>query len=118
VDFVFSTNGTDAMLPQITSLLRPFGHLALIDDPAVLDIAPLKRKSLTVSWELMFTKSLFGHRLESQGEILARVAALVDAGKIRSTQRTILKGFSAANVRRAHDLLEGGSTIGKIVLAR
>jgi NADPH:quinone reductase len=118
VDFVFSTNGTDAMLPQITSLLRPFGHLALIDDPAVLDIAPLKRKSLTVSWELMFTKSLFGHRPESQGEILAKVAALVDAGKVRSTQRTILQGFSAANVRRAHELLEATSTIGKIVLAR
>ena len=118
LDFVFSTNGTDAMLPQITSLLRPFGHLALIDDPAVLDIAPLKRKSLTVSWELMFTKSLFGRFLESQGAILADVAALVDAGKVRSTQRTVLRGFTAANVRRAHELLEAGTSIGKIVVAR
>lgn len=105
------------MLPQITSILRPFGHLALIDDPEVFDIAPLKRKSLTVSWELMFTKSMFGHRPESQGEILEKVAALVDAGKIRSTQRTLLRGFSATNVRQAHTLLECGTSIGKIVIA-
>ena len=118
VDFVFSTNRTDAMLPQIASILRPFGHLALIDDPQVFDIASLKRKSLTVSWELMFTKSLFGHRPESQGEILAKVGALVDAGKVRSTGRTVLHGFSPENVRRAHELLEAGKSVGKIVLVR
>jgi zinc-binding alcohol dehydrogenase family protein len=118
VDVVFSTSHTDAQLPQITAVLRPFGHLVLIDDPPTFDIAPLKRKSLTISWELMFTKSLYGHRLESQGEILARVAALVDSGKLRSTLRTHLHGFSAENVRTAHQLLEAGTAIGKIVISR
>jgi zinc-binding alcohol dehydrogenase family protein len=118
VDFVFSTNRTAPLLPEITAILRPFGHLALIDDPDGLEIGPLKRKSLTVSWEFMFTKSLFGHRMESQGEILAKVAALVDGGKVRSTQRTLLGGFSAANVRKAHEILQSGTSIGKIVVAR
>lgn len=118
VDFVFGTTHTAELLPQLVEVLRPFGALALIDDPPALDIVPLKRKALTVHWELMFTKSLYGVELASQGEILAKIAALVDAGRVRSTLRTKLAGFTAENVRHAHALLESGTAIGKIVVER
>jgi NADPH:quinone reductase-like Zn-dependent oxidoreductase len=118
VDFVLSTQHTQRLLPQITQVLRPFGELALIDDPEALDIVPLKRKSLTVHWELMFTRSMFGHAMASQGEILAKVAALIDAGTVRSTMRTRLHGVTAANVGRAHAAHEAGTAIGKIVITR
>jgi len=118
VDFVLSTQHTEPLLPQITQVLRPFGELALIDDPRSLDIVPLKRKSLTVHWEFMFTRSMFGHAMASQGEILAKVAALIDARAVRSTMRTRLHGFTAAHVADAHAAHEAGTAIGKIVIAR
>jgi zinc-binding alcohol dehydrogenase family protein len=116
VDAVLGTSGTDRQLPAIASLLRPFGHLTLIDDPAVLDIVSLKRKSISVHWELMFTKSLFGYELESQGDILREVAGLVDAGKIRSTLKTRLTGLDAGHVDEAHRILREASGIGKTVI--
>lgn len=118
IDHVFSTTHTQSLLPQLVEVLRPFGSLALIDDPPSLDIVSLKRKSLSVHWELMFTKSLYNVDLASQGEILAEVAALVDAGKLRTTLRTHLEGFTPANVRAAHELQESGTAIGKTVISR
>jgi len=51
-----------------------------------------------------------------QGCLLNQVADLVDAGRIQSTLQTDLGTINAANMRRAHALVESGKTIGKIVL--
>src|SRR5690606_26396896 len=76
--FVFSTTHTDRYLADIVDLIAPQGRIALIDDPASLDILPLKRKSLSIHWELMFTRPLFGTAdLQRQQEILGEVARLV-----------------------------------------
>lgn len=116
IDAVLGTSHTERQLPAIASLLRPFGHLSLIDDPAALDIVSLKRKSISVHWELMFTKSLFEYELESQGEILREVAALVDAGKLKTTLSTRLDGLSASHVEDAHRTLREARGIGKTVI--
>jgi NADPH2:quinone reductase len=51
-----------------------------------------------------------------QHEILDAVADLVDAGKIRTTLTKRLTPISAATLREAHAAVEGGRTIGKIVV--
>lgn len=117
VHFVFSTTHSDKYVPLFPVVLKPFGHLTLIDDPGNFDIKPLKRKSITVSWELMFTKTLYGFDLESQGATLAHVASLVDAGAIKTTATTVYQGLTPENIRRAHEALEEGTSIGKIVFA-
>ena len=66
----------------------------------------------------MFTKSLFGYRIESQGAILKEVAALVNSGKVKATAGTSLHGFTVENFRKAHGLLEAGTAVGKIVIER
>src|SRR5690606_16261989 len=82
------------------------------------DILPLKRKSLSIHWELMFTRPLFGTAdLQRQQEILGEVARLVDAGKISTTRTGSLGAINAANLRQAHALLESGKAIGKTTLA-
>ena len=48
--------------------------------------------------------------------LLDQVAALVDAGKIRSTIAEHFGTINAANLKRAHALLESGKARGKIVL--
>jgi NADPH:quinone reductase len=116
--FVFSTTNTASHLAEIAALIAPQGRFGLIDDPAVLDINPFKRKSVSVHWELMFTRSLFETAdIGAQGALLNEIARLVDAGKIRTTLGENFGAINAANLKRAHALIESGRAKGKIVLA-
>ncbi len=115
--FVFFTTHTAQHLPEVLKLVAPQGRLGVIDDPATLDVMPLKNKSLSLHWELMFTRSL--HQtpdMQAQGDLLAEVARLVDAGELRTTLTETYGAINAANLKRAHALLESGKARGKIVL--
>lgn len=115
--FVFSTTHTDRHLTDIAELIAPQGRFALIDDPPSLDIVAFKRKSVSVHWELMFTRSLFETPdLGEQGRLLDAVAELVDTGKIRTTLTQSLSPINAANLIEAHRQIESATTRGKIVL--
>ena len=117
VDYVISLTHTDAYLDQLIEVLRPQGKLALIDDPAQLDVVPLKRKSLSLHWELMFTRSLYQtHDMIKQHDLLERVSSLVDEGVLRTTLGEHFGAINAENLRRAHAVIESGKARGKIVL--
>ncbi len=113
-----SLTHTDQHYAQIVEALAPQGRLGLIDDPAhPLDVLALKRKSLSLHWELMFTRSLYRTEdMAEQGRLLDQVADLVDAGRLRSTLGEHYGIINAANLKRAHALLESGRARGKIVL--
>jgi zinc-binding alcohol dehydrogenase family protein len=119
VTHVASLTQTDQHFEQIVQALAPQGRMALIDDPTrPLDIRLLKRKSLSLHWELMFTRSLFKTAdMEAQHRLLDDMAELVDAGVIRSTATEQMGSINAKNLRRAHALIESGKSRGKIVLA-
>ncbi len=115
--FVFSTTNTHQHLPEIVELIAPQGRLALIDDPVALDINPFKRKSVSVHWELMFTRSMFETAdMAEQGVLLNEVSRLVDDGTIRTTLAENFGTINAANLKRAHRLIESGKAMGKIAL--
>jgi zinc-binding alcohol dehydrogenase family protein len=115
--FVFSTTETDKHLDAIVDLMAPQGRFGLIDDPPPLDIMKLKRKSLSLHWELMFTRPLYGTAdIEEQHRLLNRVSAMVEEGKIRTTMSAHFGAITAANLLKAHALIESGSARGKIVL--
>lgn len=117
VDLVISLTHTDSHFAQLIAALRPQGKLALIDDPASLDVVPLKRKSLSLHWELMFTRSLYQTSdMIKQHELLERVAKLIDDGVLKTTLGEHFGTIKAANLRRAHALIESGRAKGKIVL--
>ena len=113
-----SLTHTEQHWDQLIELLAPQGKLALIDDPASpLDVLQLKRKSLSLHWELMFTRSLFHTAdMQAQHDVLNQVADLVDAQRVRSTLVEHFGTINAANLKRAHAQIEGGTTRGKIVL--
>ncbi|MGO4000595.1 zinc-binding alcohol dehydrogenase family protein [Pseudomonas fluorescens] len=117
VTHVASLTQTDLHFAQLVEALAPQGKLALIDDPKALDITQLKRKSLSLHWEFMYTRSLFetADMLE-QHKLLNRVAELIDAGTLKTTVGEHFGTINATNLRRAHELLESGSAKGKIVL--
>ncbi|MBD8685337.1 zinc-binding alcohol dehydrogenase family protein [Pseudomonas sp. CFBP 13719] len=117
VDHVASLTHTDTHFAQLIEALRPQGQLALIDDPKSLDVMPMKRKALSLHWELMFTRSLFQTPdMIKQHELLERVAELVDSGVLRTTLGEHYGAINAANLIRAHELIESGTAKGKIVL--
>lgn len=117
-DYVFSTNATDTYIQQIAELIAPQGKFGLIDDPASLDILPLKRKSISTHWELMFTRAMFETEdMPQQGEILRQLATLVDDGKVQTTLDAVLGPINVENLTQAHQLIESGKAKGKIVLS-
>lgn len=115
--FVFSTTATDRHLAAVAELIAPQGRWALIDDPGVVDIAPFKRKSVSTHWEFMFTRPVFETAdIDAQGALLDEVSRLVDAGTLKTTLGDHFGTITAANLKRAHALIERGAARGKIVL--
>lgn len=116
-DLVASLTHTAKHYAQIIESLKPQGALGCIDDMARLDPMLLKTKSISLHWELMFTRPLFQTPdMGEQGRLLAEVAGLVDAGRIRTTLHAHYGAINAANMRRAHALIESGKAQGKLVL--
>ncbi len=103
----------------MSELIAPQGRIGtIVETNEKLDISALQGKSAALMWELMFTRSLFGTAdMARQGQILARVASLVDDGIIRTTQQKTLRGLSAATLKEAHAIIETGRMIGKLVVA-
>jgi zinc-binding alcohol dehydrogenase family protein len=73
--FVFSTTETHRHITEFQALIAPQGRFGLIDDPESLDILGFKRKAVSIHWELMFTRSIFGTPdIGEQGKLLNEVA--------------------------------------------
>jgi len=120
VDAVLNLADTDRYWDTIGEILAPQGHVGLIVEPTgALKIGdPYKAKAIGIHWEMMFARPRFKTPDQAeQGRILERVATLIDAGQLRSTQTEALSPINAANLREAHRRLESGTTIGKLVLA-
>jgi zinc-binding alcohol dehydrogenase family protein len=116
-NYVVSLTHTDQHYPQIVEAIAPQGKFGLIDDPDMIDVRMLKRKSISLHWELMFTRSLFNTEdMIAQHHILTEMAEMVDAGLVRSTVGEHFGIINAENLKRAHALLESGKSRGKIVL--
>lgn len=117
-DYVMSLTHTDKHFDGIVEVVAPQGKIGVIDDPAeIIDVRKLKRKCVSLHWELMFARSLHNTPdMAQQNVILDRVAALVDAGTISTTVTESFGRIDAANLRRAHALIESGTAQGKIVL--
>lgn len=115
--YVFSTTQTGQHLADIVELIAPQGRFGLIDDPESCDILPFKRKALSVHWEFMFTRSLYGTPdMVLQGGLLNKVSGLIDAECLRSTATEVAGKIDAATLAKAHAKIESGSARGKIVL--
>jgi NADPH2:quinone reductase len=98
-------------------LLVVRGQVVAIDEPAGLDIRPLKVKSQTWHWEFMFSIPLYSPESTDQQRILDETARLVDAGVLRTTLSQRLSPITAETLREAHRLVEGSGAVGKVVVS-
>jgi NADPH:quinone reductase len=117
-DYVFCLTDATPYFPRFAPIIRPQGRLCLIvSQSAAVELTYLMQKSISIHWELMFTRSLFQTAdMQRQHEILEEAAALIDGGTLRTTLAESLGPINAENLRRAHLMLERGRTIGKLVL--
>lgn len=117
VELIASLTHTKEHYPQYIECIAPQGKLAVIDDFDALDITQLKSKSASFHWEFMFARSLYQTAdMAEQGKLLNRVAELMDASALRTTLGEHFGTINAANLMRAHALLESGKSRGKLVL--
>lgn len=99
-------------------IIKPQGHIVSITGsktPLNLDV--LKNKSVTFSWEFMYTRSMYNtDDIDKQNEILNKIGDLLDSETLKTTLTTTLNGFTVENLKEAHRLQESGKTIGKTVI--
>ncbi len=115
VDWLFTAH-SDEQIPTYADIVRPFGQITAIDD-GPRDVSPLKAKSISWHWELMFTRPVQRTAdMIEQHRLLNAIADLVDTGRLRSTVTRSLSPITPETLREAHALIEGGRTLGKIVL--
>ncbi len=118
IDHIALFNNTDDHWETVVDLIRPQGKIVMI----VTNLRPLnqdvlKLKSATSVWEFMFTRSMFNTPdMIEQHRLLNRIADLIDKGKIRGTANKRLSPINAENLRSAHQMIETGRSIGKIVI--
>jgi NADPH:quinone reductase-like Zn-dependent oxidoreductase len=116
VDYIAAITTTPGSASSLAAAMSPQGHITLIDnfDESIM---PFKSKSVTISWEMMFTRSLFQTEdMSAQHRLLAEVSSLADRGVLRSTRTQSMGSINARNLKQAHSAIESGRTIGKIVL--
>jgi NADPH:quinone reductase-like Zn-dependent oxidoreductase len=117
-DYVFCLTDATPYFPRFAPIMRSQGKLCLIVSMSgAVELTSLMQKSISIHWEFMFTRSLFQTPdMQRQHEILEEAAALIDDGTLRTTLGDSIGTINAANLRRAHQMLERGHTIGKLVL--
>ena len=115
--YVAALTATDQHWPAIMNLIAPRGHIALIDDPQGINITDAKPKALTISWEFMFTRSMFNTAdIAAQRDLLNRVSDMIDSGTLQSTITERADVLSVETLTDAHKRQESGRVIGKQVL--
>jgi NADPH2:quinone reductase len=118
VDYILDFVNLNAYWETLIEVIKPQGHIVSITgSKEPLDLSLLKTKSVTFSFEFMYTRSMYTTTdMAEQYHILNEISRLLDAGTLKTTLTTVLKGFTVENLKQAHLMQESGKTIGKTVL--
>ena len=118
VDYVISLTHTDTHLNSLVEVLKPQGKFALIDDPTHLNNKLFKFKSISIHWEMMYTRSMYKTPdMIKQHEILDEIAKMVDKGQVKTTLTESIGLINAENLTKAYALVGSGTSRGKVVLS-
>jgi zinc-binding alcohol dehydrogenase family protein len=119
VDYIANFSGElDAYWDAMAELVAPQGAMvAIVGNQKPMPMDVVRSKSATLCWELMFTRPRFKTPdMIEQHKLLNQVAEMLDSGKLRGTLKETLSPINGANLKKAHEKLESGTMIGKLVL--
>lgn len=119
VTHIAALTHTSKHFSALAEIIAPQGQIAIIDDHDFLDAVPLKGKSVSLHWEMVFTRPLYQTEdMIAQHHILNEMALLIDDGILCSTLTKELRPFNCENIRLAHEIVERENMIGKVVVSR
>jgi len=118
VDYIACFNDLDQHWAAIGDLIAPQGAIvAIVGNQKPLPMDAVRAKSAALCWELMFTRPRFQTAdMIEQHRLLNQVADWLEAGKLRCTLKETLSPINGPNLKKAHEKLESGTMIGKLVL--
>lgn len=111
-DVVFDTVGT-TNIPTALTAAKLNGQVATTVSIGEVDLTQAHLRGLTLHVIYMLIPLIHGHGNERHGEILAEIATLADAGKLKPIIDTV---HPLAEASRAHARLESKKAIGKVVV--
>ena len=112
-DLVFDTVG-GANIDKALAATRINGAAVTTAARSTHDLSPMHSKSLTLSVVFMLIPLLTNRGRAAHGEILTRIAHIVDEGKLKPLIDP--HSFTLAAAGQAHALLESGLAQGKVVV--
>jgi len=113
VHYVYCTSDLNQAWNNIFPIIRVTGKIIGITGFSGIDLTQFYVKRLTLVGEFMFARINNDEEPERQGEILTRVANLIDAGVMQHIQN---HHFEWSQIKEAQMLQESGKAIGKITL--
>jgi len=118
VDYIFCCNNTESVFDALPRLIAPQGRICSIVRMArPVELSLLQEKSVSFSWEGMFTRSTFQTPdMEAQHGLLEDATGLLETGALVTTVRENLGKICAAQLKQAHQRIEQGHMVGKLVL--
>ncbi|MBP1852882.1 zinc-dependent alcohol dehydrogenase family protein [Rhizobium halophytocola] len=112
-DVILDTVG-GATLDAAFQMIKPAGDIVTVVGAASHNLAPLYLKGANLHMVLVLVPIMFGMARPLQGQILERIAQLVDAGKL--TPRLDPQRFGLDQTADAHRKLEAGEARGKLII--
>lgn len=117
IDAIMILHATEPYFEAAATLVSPLGHVgSIVESRESLPLGLLKDKAASFDWEFMFAKAKYGIDEASQGAILTQLSQLLDAGDLRTTRTETITGISTATLKEAHQRVEAGQMVGKLVL--
>lgn len=119
VDYILVNYDPYPYWDTLMKAIKPQGTICLIvDSSGLVDIRPLKDKSVTLVSEMMETRVKYhtGDKYR-RCEILEEVSKMFEDGRLKHTLTKVMTPINAANLREAHRLIEEKQVYGKLVLS-
>ncbi|CAK1547049.1 unnamed protein product [Leptosia nina] len=119
VDFILVNYDPYKYWDSLMRIIKPQGRICLVvDSSGLVDLKPLKAKSITLVSEMMSTRIVYNTDDKYRHtEILEEVSRMLDSGELKSTLTKVITPIKADTLREAHRLIESQKMIGKIVLS-
>ncbi|MDB3893017.1 zinc-binding alcohol dehydrogenase family protein [Candidatus Thioglobus sp.] len=109
----------DDYFEQMIELIAPQGSICLLaNTQQAYNLNLLKAKSITLVWEMMFTRSMFQtNDMIMQHELLNKLALMIEKGDIKHTLTHHLNPINVDSITRAHQVIEKNRMQGKLVVS-
>lgn len=118
IKYIFITHSTTPYIEPAAKICAPFGKVCTIVQSEKVPMygTEFMAKSLSFIYCLLGTKPVYGVDVESHGMILRELAGLLETGEVQCHLQQKFR-LNVEGMRKAHEKVEGGGSIGKNALS-